>query len=289
MDEREGVGAAADVATEMATAAAEASAVVADVAAAEVDGAGAAVVSPERWMSRAALFELLSLGLLKPEPAVGEALVSGEYAAACAEVLAALGSEGADAEGAVALGGEGTDAEGAVALLAAYEGTDAEGVALLLAAYEGADADEVYHQALREYTRLFVGEREPLVTPFAGVRVALARGQQGLLFVGKESMAIERFMRRCGVAKDLAAGQSNDPVDHIGTMCEFMKFLCLVNAQAVAPAEGAVVQPDDYETFMAEHFAPYATWCAAQVRELSAVPFYQALADLLDVAVAESE
>lgn len=221
--------------------------------------AAADEVSADAWMTRATLFELLSLGLLKPERAVAEALTSGEFAAACAETLVTLGLKDAAAV-----------------------------TAELLAGYEDADAEGAYHEILREYTRLFVGEREPLVTPFAGVRAAQAKGQQGLLFVGKESMDVERFMRRAGVAKNLAAGQSNDPVDHIGTMCEFCKFLCLVNARAVAPAEGAVVEAGDFDRFMADHFVPYATWCAVQLRELSRIPFYGAMAVMLDAAVSLS-
>ncbi|NHM14705.1 TorD/DmsD family molecular chaperone [Xiamenia xianingshaonis] len=211
-----------------------------------------------RWMACAMWFELLSLGLLKPERVVAEALCSGEYAEACREAAEALGPF---ADAASVLGG-------------------------LLVSYADCDVEEAYHQVLREYTRLFVGERGPLVTPFVGVWAAQTRGQQGLLFVGPESMAVERFMRRCGVAKDLGAGQSNDPVDHIGTMCEFCKFLCLVGARAVVPVEGAVVDPGDFDCFMADYFAPYAAWCAAQIRDLSGVPFYRALAEMLDVAAA---
>ncbi|MEC4176815.1 molecular chaperone TorD family protein [Adlercreutzia sp. R7] len=214
---------------------------------------------PEVWMARASLFELLSLGLLKPERIVAEALCSGEFSRAASETMAALGCGG-----------------------------DAAGVSDGLAAYEGKDADATYHEVLREHTRLFVGAREPLVTPFAGVRAAQERGQRGLLFVGPESMAVERFMRRCGVAKNLAAGQSNDPVDHVGTMCEFLMFLCLVAARAVEPADGAVVEPDDLDAFMADHFAPYAAWCSGRLRELSDVPFYRAMAAMLDAGIAVS-
>lgn len=222
-----------------------------------IDGSGnekACAPSGQRWMNRATLFELLSLGLLKPERPLAEALHDGAYREACEEVLENL-----------SLGGDASVSE-------------------YLTGYEGADADKTYHEILREYTRLFVGEREPLVTPFAGVRAAQAHGQRGLLFVGPESMAIERFMRRAGVAKNLAAGQSNDPVDHVGTMCEFAKFLCLVEARAVAPAEGAVVEEGDFDRFMADHFAPYALWCATRLRELSSVSFYRAIADMLNEA-----
>ena len=216
--------------------------------------------TPDGWMACATLFELLSLGLLTPERPLAEAACEGELASACAETLKALGC----------------DAAAAV-------------VNEQLMVYTGESEDAVFHQILREHTRLFVGTRVPPITPYAGVRAAQSRGQRGLLFVGPESMAIERFMKRCGVAKDLAAGQSNDPVDHVGTMCEFLKFLCLVNARAVAPVEGAHVEADDFDRFMAERFAPYATWCAGRIRELSAVPFYLAMADMLDVAVAVAE
>lgn len=214
-------------------------------------------VTEDQWMDRAILFDLLSLGLLKPGREAAQALCEGEFEQAAKEALEALGC----AESRVSSTVE------------------------LLSSYQEQDVESIYREISREFTRLFVGTGDPLITPFAGVRAAQARGQRGLLFVGPESMAIERFMKRCGVAKDLAAGQSNDPVDHIGTMCEFLKFLCLVNARAVAPVEGARVEPDDFDRFMADHFAPYATWCAAQIRELSEVPFYLAMADMLDVAV----
>lgn len=211
--------------------------------------------TPGGWAARATLFELLSLGLLKPERVVAEVLVSGEFMAACVETLEVLGLD-----------------------------DKAASVRELLTGYGGAGFEEACHEILREHTRLFVGERGPLVTPFAGVRAAQVRGQRGLLFVGPESMAIERFMRRCGVAKDLAAGQVNDPVDHIGTMCEFMKFLCLVNAHAVVPSRGAVVEVNDFDRFMVDHFSPYAIWCANQLRELSDIPFYCAMAIMLNAA-----
>lgn len=208
-------------------------------------------------MDRAVLFELLSLGLLKPQMETARVLCAGEFGQAAGEVLGALGCSE----------------------------DDCVSVGSLLEAYDGSEAETVYREISREFTRLFVGPGDPLVTPYAGVRAAQVRGQRGLLFVGPESMAVERFMKRCGVAKDLATGQSNDPVDHIGTMCEFCKFLCVVNAHAVVPVEGARVEADDFDCFMADHFVPYATWCASQIRELSEVPFYLAMADMLGVAV----
>ena len=81
--------------------------------------------------------------------------------------------------------------------------------------------------------------------------------------------------------KDLAAGQANDPVDHIGIVCEFLMFLCLLNAGAVRPTEGARVEAGDFDTFATEHFAPYAAWCAERISQVTESPFYHAIAALL--------
>lgn len=210
-------------------------------------------MNEEKWMLRAVYFELMAKGFLPTAYSTAEALASGEFAEAAIEVARGLR----------------IDLE-----LASEE----------LARYRGRDCDEAYHEVLREYTRLFVRVRKPLITPYAGVRDSQARGKQGLLFIGPETISIEKFMKRCGVAKDLSAGQSNDPVDHIGTMCEFLQFLCLVNARAVAPVEGADVGSADFDVFMSEHFEPYATWCAERIRAVSDVPFYLAMAEMLDIS-----
>lgn len=214
----------------------------------------------QTWLNRAALYELLALGFLRPEPATIEALASGELAEAADEVLASLGAA-ADVRASVA--GE-------------------------LSGYAGDDAEAAYHDILRDYTRLLVGEREPAVTPFAGVRAAQERGQEGLLFVGRESMAVERFMRARGVAKDLSAGQSNDPVDHVGTVCEFLKYLCLVNARAVEPAAGAQVAEADFALFWRDLWGAYPSWCADEVERFAATDFYRAMALLLRAACVDA-
>lgn len=221
--------------------------------------AGAPEVSADEWMARAALFELLSLGLLKPGRPIAEALASGEFAAACAETLGALGLGDA----------------------AAAAGVD-------LADYEGDNAEKIYHEVLREYTRLFVGTREPLITPFAGVSLT-GPGTAGPPLRGKGihgRRAVHAPLRRGEESCRRTVKRSGGM--HIGTMCEFAKFLCLVNARAVVPAEGARVEPGDFDAFMDDHFVSYAVWCAGQLRELSSVPFYRAMAALLDAAVSVS-
>lgn len=214
--------------------------------------------APQDWMYRATAFELLSLMFLMPTKELSEVLTCGELADACDEILRVQ-----------------------------VASPDAiKRVSELLALYEGKDAEETFHALRKEHTRLFVGERLPLITPFVGVWAAEQRGQKALLFVGKESMAIERFMHRCGVGKNLEAGQVNDPLDHVGTVCEFLKYLSLAHADAIQVPSNAKVDDGDFDAFMNEQFAAYAEWLSRKLDELTRCDFYRAAALLLREEVA---
>ncbi len=219
-------------------------------------------IEAEQSMVRATAFELLSLMFLLPDGKLAEALASGEFGAACNEVSTALMEQ---------------------------SGCFAEGLPELFSCYAGRNADEVLHEVRAEYTRLFVGEKLPIITPFAGIWAAQQQGQDGLLFVSKQSLEIERFMHCCGVAKDLPSGQANDPLDHFGTMCEFAKYLQLVCAGAVAVPEGFEVADDDFSRFMTEYFRPYATWLVDTLREQARRPFYEDAAGFLSIVLTATE
>ena len=213
-------------------------------------------MTAERWMHRASAFELLSLAFLLPSRSLAEAVATGEYAEAAGEVFG----------------------------LATPDDERVTAAATHLAAAADGDAEATLHALRREHTRLFVGEKEPPLTPYAGVWRAQQQGQRGLLFVSETSLAIERFMTRCGVAKDLAAEHTNDPVDHIGTMAEFLQVLCLVQAEAVQAPGNATIGADDFRTFLSEHFAPYARWLASKLTGQTRSDFFKGAALLLAVA-----
>ena len=202
------------------------------------------------WESRAALYELLARTFLFTEREVSDALVSGEYADAVAELAVAVG-----------LGSE-----------VACEARTA------LEPYRGADADRVFHDLRREYTRLYVGSKEPPITPYAGVWSAKRKGILPLLFVGRESMEIERFMRGFGMKK---AGSSNDPMDHIGSMLEFLMHLCSVKAGIVEPSNGAEAAEGAYAEFYGRHFVDFAHAFAGETIQLGNEPFFVVGARLL--------
>lgn len=200
------------------------------------------------WMCRAAAFELLALGFLPIRATTAEALANGEFADACVEALEGLGCA-----------------------------EEAWRVKEMLASYSGRSARETFHDLRREHTRLFVGEREPLATPYIGVWSARQKGQKGVLFVGKETMAIEQFMAARGIMKPPSAKRPNEPADHIGSVCEFVKYLCLVNARAIEPAGGVEVVEGDCGSFLADHVSDYSHWLSGVLSQPDRIPFYQAL------------
>lgn len=209
------------------------------------------------WMIRATAYELAALAFMLPTRELGEALVTGEYAAATEEVFAALGVD---------------------------EETRAC-VAGLLAGAVGKDGEEEFRSLRREHTRLFIGAKKPPITPYVGVHAATLRGQDALLFVGKESMEIERFMHRYGINKDFAAGQANDPLDHIGTVCEFLKFMCLVNAKAIKVSEETQATESDIVVFLATYISEYAEWFATEVTDMTVMDEFKAFALMLKTIV----
>jgi TorA maturation chaperone TorD len=202
------------------------------------------------WINKAALYEALALAFLFTKKELAEVLVSGEYAEALAEIGAANGL--------------------APSLVTATE--------TLFIEYQNRDADEVFHELRREYTRLFVGAPKPVVSPFAGVWYAEEIGVEPLLFVNKESMAVERFMRSCGVGQPEG---SNEPLDHIGSELEFLQYLCLLRAGAAQPLKGIELPENAYEDFYHKHFIGFSHKVAAATIEQSRASLFVAVAKIV--------
>jgi TorA maturation chaperone TorD len=204
----------------------------------------------ETWIDRAALFEALSLGFLITTKELAEVLTSGEYAEALTEIVEANGL-------------------GNTSLLKEIEE---------LSTYIGRPADDVFHELRIEYTRLFVGAPKPVVSPFAGTWYAEEIGVVPLMFVNKESMAVERFMHTCGVGQPEG---TNEPLDHIGTELEFLQYLCLLSAEAEAPSEDVDIPQDDYEEFYTTHFSSFSKKLADKTIEETRAPFFRVAAKVL--------
>lgn len=200
----------------------------------------------------ATAYELLALSFRYPAPELAGAVASGEWADAAREVAAALG---------LALPG-GWD-----------EGLDG---------YAGRDPEELLHALRAEATRLFVGAPDPAVSPYEGVWRAADDGVQALLFVNPHSMAVERFMRSCGLGRPEG---TNEPLDHAATELELLQWLCMIECGLAAAPEGAEPPHGSWaaarERFLGEHaqtwMPRFAEAAAAESRE----PLFRAAAVML--------
>ena len=201
--------------------------------------------------ARAAAWELAAFSFRYPTEELAEAVTSGEWTDAAREVAEALGLE----------------------LPESFGAGDAESVQDL--------------KALRvEATRLFVGSPQPAVSPYEGVWRAQEEGVQALLFVNPHSMAVERFMKSCGLARPEG---TNEPLDHVATEWELLQYLALEASGAVA-REGDGRADEDfpggspaaaYEAFLSDHASVWMPRFAEKVIEETRQPFYRSAAQLL--------
>ena len=197
------------------------------------------------WQVIAAAWELAALSFRYPDDELAGAVGSGEWADAAREIADVLG-------------------------LSLPEGFGAE-----------ASADGLRAEA----TRLFVGAPEPVVSPYEGVWRAADDGVQALLFVNPHSMAVERFVKSCGLGRPEG---TNEPLDHVSAECELLEHLALRAAGAAAP-EGAPAEADlpggspgaAYDAFLSEHARAWMPAFAARAASGSRHPFYRAAAAYL--------
>ena len=251
------------------------------------------------WRVRAAAWELLALSLRYPDEVLAEAIASGGWEAAAAEIAEALGiGEGEE--------GDALDAAPAPTIASAMRHADACGTAdarggaasparpapdaMNGAAPPARPASPALLRSLRvEATRLFVGAPEPAVSPYEGVARALAEGARPLLFVSPRSMDVERFVRSCGLGRPEGA---NEPLDHVAAECELLSYLASLAAGAPAPAGapcGAALPGGSpqaaYAAFLDSHARRWMPAFAAAVRAEARAPFYGAAARLLAAVV----
>ncbi|MDO4291320.1 MAG: molecular chaperone TorD family protein [Eggerthellaceae bacterium] len=234
-------------------------------------------VSADVWQTRAALCELLALGFRYPEgDDLTQAVASGEWIDAAREIAEALGldwvpsellTDGVGDADACGVGGLGSDG-------AAIEPPSASDLA---------DVSSLRTTLRAEATRLFVGAPDPEVSPYEGVWRAADDGVQALLFVNPHSMAVERFMKECGLGRPEG---TNEPLDALWTELEFLQLVCMFESGMTEPPEGARLAEGDswaavYERFLAEHVLTWAPRFAEKVRATARVSFYRETADLL--------
>lgn len=201
----------------------------------------------------AAAWELVAFSFRYPTIELADAVASGEWRAAACEIAAALGLSLPD--------GFGKDAP-------------------------------VDLKALRvEATRLFVGAPLPAVSPYEGVWRAQADDVQALLFVNPHSMAVERFVKSCGLGRPEG---TNEPLDHVAVECELLEHLVLRASDPTALDGSPLPEVTDlpggsaraaYDAFANDHARMWMPAFACAVRGETRVPFYRDAAALLGALV----
>ena len=202
------------------------------------------------WQVRAVAWELLALSLRYPDEVLAEAIASGEWEAAAAEIAEALG--------------------------------------IALPECLGADASP--EGLRPEATRLFVGAPEPAVSPYEGVWAAEADGVQALLFVNPRSMDVERFVRSCGLGRPEGSNEPLDHVAAECELLSYLASLATgAPAPAGAPCgadlPGGAPQAA-YAAFLDSHARAWMPAFAGAVCAEARRPFYAAAARLLAAMVA---
>lgn len=210
------------------------------------------------WQLKAQACELLALSFRYPDETLVEAVSSGEWNQAAAEIWGALG-------------------------LALPDGWD-----------EGLGEVDI-HDVRAEATRLFVGGPKPSVCNlYEGFWRAKDDGVQPLMFVNPHSMAVERFCKSCGLGRSEGA---NDPLDNLATECELLQYLASLEAGIASSVEGGPSLEElpggsagaAYETFMEEHFLTFAPRLAKKVESESRIALYRAAARLLSAFCGQQE
>ena len=208
------------------------------------------------WQLKATMWELLAVSLRYPDDNLLQAIGSGEWAQAAHEISKELGLTLPD------------EFE--------KEAEDAQGLAQ---ATNGIDV-------LRgEATRMFISPYKPACSGYETMWRSEDDHVKPLLMVNRYAMSVERFYRSCGLK---GAEGTNDPLDHIGSECEFMEFLAALAAGAARP-DG--VPADEqfpggspaaaYATFKAEHIDTWVPRFSAKMLVESRTPFFRATSMLL--------
>lgn len=260
------------------------------------------------WAIRAAAWELAALGLRYPTMELAEIAATGEWVDAAEEVAIVLDMPLPDEFG-----------ESALEFVEEVEASDIEGeqgeavVEYVLEMPSEEELDAYMHKLRAEATRLMIGAPKPAVSPFEGVRRAEAEGVQPLLFVNPHSMAVERYMKSCGLGRPEG---TNEPLDHVATECEFLQHLALRADEDVLLAEAVEAGDEEqaaavraireaetpelpesanlpggsaeaaYDQFEDEHVFPWMGDFAEALKAEARMPFFQDVAMFLGALVA---
>jgi TorA maturation chaperone TorD len=199
-----------------------------------------------------------------PPPSAVEAAVGSALARAAVYRLLGAAFAASERDGLDALAGSAEAMSGCAAA-----------VAEPLRAFAGAARDADPAAVAEE--RVFLFDRGSRCPPYEGA------WDDAPQLAGKAALLadISGFLAAFGVTPSAARP---DVEDHVAAECELMSVLALKEARALADGrlEGLDVTRRAQKSFLADHLGRWATAFAAGLREATPLPYYGALAELLD-------
>ncbi len=206
----------------------------------------------DSWVTLGTAVELLAQSFTYPTNELAETLTSGEYAKTAQGIIVAYD-----------LGNDNVVVSALKRLVDSYEKGDAQTIL----------------QALRvEHTRLFIGTRQPIVSPYGSFWKAVREGKEPVYFLSKETADVEAIMHAAGVGNK---NGSKEPLDYIGCELEFLHYACLVMGEAEPRREGVRLDETVLDGFLQDHVRPWIGDFCAAVEENSENPFFLFAASLL--------
>ena len=165
-----------------------------------------------------------------------------------------------------------------------------ENLASLLAAdgcHAAAKAAQAMHASLQaadeeelkaEHARLFIGPFELAAPPYGSIYLENTRR-----VMGDSTVAVQKLYRAAGLALEVA-----EAPDHIALELEFMHFLIMGEADAVArnDQDEATAFVATQSRFLLQYLAPWVPKFCAAIRTGTTNGFYTSLADCLEGFVA---
>ena len=211
----------------------------------------------------ATAWEMAAFSFRYPDYETAGAIISGQWAAAAAEIIEVLGGKLPDDFGQLTVAEEARNNPDDVGTSGAFDGS----------------ADALVHVRRAEATRLFVNPPASECPPYEGVWRAKDEGVQPMLFVNPHSLEVERFCKACGLGRP--AG-TNEPLDHVVAECELMQFLAVTAGNSALPEECGIAIEElpgksaeaAYGLFLADHVRAWMPCFAKKVVRESRVPFY---------------
>ena len=147
------------------------------------------------------------------------------------------------------------------------------------AAAEPADTLE---EVRAEHTRLFLGPRKALVSPYESVWCDRDPDSGAPIVRGPSTVEVERMYAEHGLGR---ADAHHDLPDHVATEMEFLHFLCREEAAAWSQGDGERAKElrQAESAFLERHLARFAPALCERVAAETTLDLYRALAGILTV------